>query len=127
MSAPVQLAAAAARRRRDAEARVEKAISTALRRKVPITFAGISEAAKVSPDFLYRHPGIRAHIESLRKVGRAPDDPGGGRQPSNPVRVLARKLQDERASHRSEVALLKARLEAAHGELIELRASARRP
>ncbi|WP_156325462.1 hypothetical protein [Nonomuraea sp. SBT364] len=80
----------------------------------------------MSTDFLYRHPELRAQIERQRAKSRgrsrpsaADDEPAASS--SAAVRVLARKLEEERGARRREVAELRRALEAAHVEDLELR------
>ncbi len=124
MAPPRQLAAAARRRREEAEARVESAIRSAVRGKIAVDFQAIAAAAGVSPDFLYRHSQLRPRIEQLRKQACRQHPASNGQAvdaSSNVVRVLTRQLQDERRARREQVDELRAALAVAHGELLQLR------
>lgn len=120
------LAAATRRRRESAEKAVQKALREARKTTGPITIAGIATAAGVSTDFIYRHSVLRPEVEALR---RARSDASAG-QASHPdidaaastlVRRLTQQLATTRQRHREQVAELRTALEAAHGELLQLR------
>ena len=97
-----------------------------VRRGDPITFRGLAQTAGVSLDFLYRTTEIRQRVERLRSQQQTTTttrlertDPD---QPSSVVRTLTAQLTELKRRHRDEVpALMKAALEAAHGENLELR------
>ncbi|MGH2687428.1 MAG: hypothetical protein ACRDKW_01270, partial [Actinomycetota bacterium] len=64
------LRAAAARRRREAEERAEHALLAMSRAGAAINFAAVARRARVSTDFLYRHPSLRRRIIDLRGLAR---------------------------------------------------------
>lgn len=120
------LAEATRRRSETAEKAVEQALRAARKTDTPITVTGIANAAGVSTDFIYRHPQLRAQVEALRRAraASAPEsaaDPDAHAAASTLVRRLSQQLADSRRKHREEVTELKKALEAAHGELLQLR------
>jgi hypothetical protein len=117
---------AARRRHQEAESAVARALREARKTNTPITFTGLAAAAGVSTDFLYRHPGVRAQIEALRRTRRrspahALTSNDSDAAESALIRRLSHQLIDLRRQHRDEVAELHRALAAAHGELLELR------
>jgi hypothetical protein len=123
---PDHLQRVTAARTEQAETKARAAITKLNRAKQPISFAAVSRAAGVSTDFLYRHPDLRAQIERHRSASghghRAQPDAGDATtSTSSAVRALARRLDEERASSRDTIAQLRAALEVAHGENLELR------
>ena len=117
------LAAAAKAKSQAKNDAAEKAIRTLIKRGDPITFQAVQREAGVSHAFLYNHPELRERIEHLRANSRpAPvtATPSTGSE-STLVAVLTRQLNDLRARHRSEINDLRAALEQAHGENLELR------
>lgn len=120
------LAEATRRRSKTAEKALEGALRAARKTDTPITVTGIANAAGVSTDFIYRHPQLRAQVEALRRArSTSPSeptaDPDTHAAASTLVRRLSQQVADSRRKHREEVAELKQALEAAHGELLELR------
>lgn len=118
------LAAATRRRRETAEQAVHKALRQARKAHSPVTVAAIARAAGVSTDFIYRHPELRPQVEALRQA-RPPAGPAAtpdaAAAESTLIRRLTRQLADERRKRREEIAELRAALETAHGELLNLR------
>jgi hypothetical protein len=100
----------------------EQAIRALVKRGEPITFQAVQREAGVSHAFLYNHPDLRARIEHLR-ARPTPDPPTAGPVHSESTLVLALTTQIEqmRTRHRQEVNALRAALEQAHGENLELR------
>lgn len=96
-----------------------------VRRGQTISFRGLSRAAGVSVDFLYRSP-LRSRIEEPRAAqqatppGREPD-PAEGASDSQRVRALSAQLRELSRRHREQVAELRHQLAAAQGENLELR------
>jgi hypothetical protein len=127
MSSSTQALGEATRRRHEnAEKAVQGALREARKTLTPVTVTGIAAAAGVSTDFIYRHPELRAQVEALRRSRSAPhttsgDDHDVDAAASTLVRRLSQQLADGRRKHREEVAELKYALEAAHGQLLELR------
>jgi len=114
------------RRHQTAEKAVAAALREARKANTPITFTRLAAAAGVSTDFIYRHPGLRAQVEALRRVRNSP----GGKTHRNAdtdaaestlVRTLSQELVELRRKHHEEVTKLQQALAAAHGELLELR------
>lgn len=94
----------------------------------PINFTAVAREAGVSTDFLYRHAELRTLIERHRTktTGQPPQQPPSDQEPaagstSAAVRALARKVEEMRTAHRTEVTELRKALEAAQGENLELR------
>lgn len=123
---PDNLRAAAAAKSAAAKTRAEQGLREMVRRGTPITFRGLAQTAGVSLDFLYRTRHIRRRVEQLRdQQQRNPQaarieqvDPD---HPSSVVRTLSAQLSELKRRHREEVTALKAALEAAQGENLELR------
>ncbi len=123
---PDNLRAAAAAKSAAAKARAEQGLREMLRRGTPITFRGLAQTAGVSLDFLYKTSDIRRRVEQLRDQQRRAPQPARIERidpddPSSVVRTLTAQLTEVRRRHREEVAALKAALEAAHGENLEMR------
>jgi hypothetical protein len=100
----------------------ERGIRTLVKRGDPITFQAVQREASVSHAFLYGHPELRGRIEHLRAQGRpgsTPSTPSG----SESVLVLALTVQINRLKkeHRQTTEALRAALEEAHGENLDLR------
>ena len=122
---PDNLRRAAARKSAAAQARAEQGLREMLRRGEPITFRGLSAAAGVSLDFLYRTGDIRRRVEQLRDQQQAAPPTAATRaepeQPGSIVRTLTAQLAELKRRHRDEIRALNQALEAAHGENLELR------
>jgi outer membrane murein-binding lipoprotein Lpp len=116
---------AAAAKSSAAKARAEQGLREMIRRGDVITFRGLAQTAGVSLDFLYRTTDIRQRVEQLRSQQQtttpARPEPADPDQPSSVVRTLTAQLAELKRRHRDEVQALKAALEAAHGENLELR------
>lgn len=111
------------RRAEQARARAEAAIAKSARAGEQPTVVGIVRAAGVSRSWIYTQPDLISAIEQLRQ--RRPAPARTGPQPAS-VRSLETQLeamQRRNTALRSEVRDLTARLEAAHGQLRELRLS----
>lgn len=120
------LLAAAQRKSEAARARADAGIRALIKAHEPITFEAVAEAAHVSKDFLYRTPELRDRITSLRartatQRAARPVEAVLVDSQSSVVRTLTAKLTEERAQHRTEIAELQRALQAAHGELLQLR------
>ena len=122
--------AAAARARSEAKiAAAEAAIRTLRKRGEPITFQAVGREAVVSHTFLYGNADLRRRIEHLRGQHQRPTQrsaTAGGPATENPqastlVAALSAELARLRKSHRDEVTALRAALERAHGENLDLR------
>jgi hypothetical protein len=108
-----------------AVARAEAGIRALAKTGQPVTFRAVASTGRVSVDFLYRNPDLRARIEQLRRQQPAPtrQEPrpdAAERATSNVAAVLTARLTELR----HELAETKAQLAVAHGELLQLR---RRP
>jgi hypothetical protein len=121
------LAEATRRRRVNAENAVRRALREARKTSAPVTVASIAAAARVSTDFIYRHPELRPQVEALRRArsshtsAKPAADPDMAAADSTLVRRLSQQLAAARRQHRQEVAELRQALEAAQGELLLLR------
>jgi hypothetical protein len=116
--------AAATKRTAHAEARVRKALSAIATSGAEVNFVAVATAARVSRQFLYSHPGLRAEIDQLRTqalvVPRLPARASAG---DDSARSRLRATLDDNQRLRDENRLLKEELAIAHGELRELRHS----
>ncbi len=122
---PDNLRQAAARKSGAAQAKAEQALREMVRANQPITFRGLAKTAGVSLDFLYRCAPIRQRVEQLRaqQQNTPPPVPSATGQDtaSSVVRTLTAQLGTLKQRHRDEVGQLKQALEAAQGEVLELR------
>lgn len=116
------LAAAAKAKSHAKAAATEQAIRALVKRGQPITFQAVSREAGVSHAFLYAHPDLRRRIEHLRAQARPGPAP---RQQTNTadtvVLALTAQIDHLKKQHRQEVQALRAALEQAHGENLDLR------
>lgn len=120
------LTRATQQRTKSAEEAVVRAIDAALTGSEQVTVAGIAAAARVSTDFIYRHPILRPQVEQLRRkspaqINLAADDIDHHAAASPLIRRLTQQITRERAEHRAELGRLRAALESAHGDLLRLR------
>jgi hypothetical protein len=116
--------AAATKRAADAEARVHKALRTIEASGEGVNFVGVAAAARVSRQFLYSHPELRAEIEQLRGQTLAVAHlPARGSTSDDSARHRLRAALDDNQRLRDENRLLKEELAIAHGELREARQS----
>jgi hypothetical protein len=116
------LNAAAKAKSRTKTAAAEQAIRALVKRGEPITFQAICREAAVSQAFLYKHPDLRQRIEQLRN--QAQPSPRVPRQPTDTdavVFALTSQIDQLKKQHRQEVQALRAALEQAHGENLNLR------
>ncbi|MHB8340001.1 MAG: DUF6262 family protein [Mycobacteriales bacterium] len=123
---PDNLRRAAARKSAATQARAEQALREMIRDKRAITFRGLAQTAGVSLDFLYRCAPIRRRVETLRAQQQNTPPPAAAptsydSSTSSVVRTLAAQLGTAKQQHREEVSQLKQALEAAQGEILELR------
>jgi Family of unknown function (DUF6262) len=122
---PDNLRRAAARKSAAAQARAEHGLREMIRANQPITFRGLAQTAGVSLDFLYRCAPIRQRVEHLRaqQHNTPPPVPATTSQdaPSSVVRTLTAQLSALKQRHRDEVHQLRQALEAAQGEILDLR------
>ncbi|MDQ2782989.1 DUF6262 family protein [Dermatophilaceae bacterium Soc4.6] len=101
----------------------EQALRALIKRGEAITFQAVQREAGVSHAFLYNHPELRGRIERLREQSRPPS-----RTPTAPADVestlvlaLTAQITALKQRHRQEVRALRAALEQAHGENLDLR------
>lgn len=116
------LNAAARAKSKTKTAAAEQAIRALVKRGEPITFQAICREACVSQAFLYKHADLRSRIEQLRN--RAQSSARVPRQPPDTdavVFALTSQLDQLKKQHRQEVQALRAALEQAHGENLNLR------
>jgi Family of unknown function (DUF6262) len=115
---------AATKRTADTEARVRKTLRAIATSGTEVNFVAVATAARVSRQFLYSHPELRAEIEQLRTqtltAARLPDRASAG---DESARHRLRAALDDNQRLRDENRLLKEELAIAHGELRELRHS----
>ena len=122
---PDNLRRAAARKSAAAQARAEHGLREMIRANEQITFRGLAQTAGVSLDFLYRCAPIRQRVEHLRAQQQNTPPPEATTThedaPSSVVRTLTSQLSALKQRHRDEVHQLRQALEAAQGEILELR------
>ena len=119
----VAVLAAAAKAKPEAKtAAAERAIRALVKRGDPVTFQAVQREAGVSHAFLYTHPDLRGRIEHLRArnrparpVSAAPDSE------STLVQTLTGQIAHLKKQHREQTQALRAALEQAHGENLDLR------
>ncbi|GAB3971319.1 DUF6262 family protein [Actinoallomurus acanthiterrae] len=100
----------------------EQAIRTLVKRGEPITFQAVQREAGVSHAFLYGHPDLRGRIERLRAQARpAPPAPSQEETDNTIIATLTSQITHLKRQHRQEIQALRAALEQAHGENLELR------
>jgi hypothetical protein len=116
------LDAAAKAKSRTKTAAAEQAIRTLVKRGEAITFQAVCREASVSQAFLYKNADLRGRIEQLR--GQAQASARVPRQTSDTdavVFALTSQIDQLRKQHREQVQALRAALEQAHGENLNLR------
>jgi Family of unknown function (DUF6262) len=100
----------------------DQAIRALIKRGEPITFQAVQREAGVSHAFLYNHAELRSRIEHLRAQTRPPPaQPGAADSADTLVLTLASQISHLKKQHRQEVRELRAALEQAHGENLQLR------
>jgi hypothetical protein len=115
--------AAAAKAKSDAKAKAaDQAIRRLIKRREHVTFQAVQREAGVSHAFLYANPGLRARIEQLRAQARPrPAQPPGNDNENTLVLALTSQITNLKKQHRDETRALRAALEQAHGENLQLR------
>lgn len=117
----VLAAAAKAKSHAKAEA-ADQAIRRLIRRGEPVTFQAVQREAGVSHAFLYGNPELRARIEHLRDQARPRSAQAAGNDSeSTLVLALTAQITHLKKQHRDETQALRAALEQAHGENLQLR------
>jgi hypothetical protein len=113
----------AARRKSEAKTKsAEAAIRTLVKRGEPVTFQSVQREAGVSHAFLYGNADLRGRIERLRAQARPkPPPPEGTGSDNTIIQALTSQITHLKKQHRNENAALRAALEQAHGENLELR------
>jgi hypothetical protein len=117
------LAAAAKTKSETKTLAAEQAIRALVKRGEPISFQAVQREAGVSHAFLYNHPELRQRIEQLRAQARphhAPSQPPPDAE-STLVLALTSQITNLKKQHREETQALRAALEQAHGENLDLR------
>jgi hypothetical protein len=99
----------------------EQAIRALVKRGEPVTFQAVSREAGVSHAFLYTHRDLRARIEHLRGQNRADPVPRQRTGTDAVVLALTAQIDQLKKQYRQEIQALRAALEQAHGENLDLR------
>lgn len=116
----------AAARSVGAAERARRALVELDRQGETITFAVVAARARVSRQFLYSHPDLRAEIERLRGQHPAPARlPVRERASDESIRSRLRAALDENKRLREEIAALREELGLAHGRVRELELATR--
>lgn len=116
--------AAAARAKSQAKTdAADRALRALASRGEPITFQAVMREAGVSHAFLYGHAELRGRIEHLRAAPNRPNpvEPAPSDSQDTVVLALTAQLTALKKQHREEVQALRAALEQAHGENLDLR------
>jgi hypothetical protein len=115
--------AAAARAKSEAKAAdADQAIRRLVKRGEPVTFQAVQREAGVSHAFLYGNTGLRARIERLRDQSRPqPAPPAEATSDNTIIQALTSQVTHLKKQHRDETQALRAALEQAHGENLQLR------
>ena len=117
----VLAAAAKAKSHAKAEA-ADQAIRRLIRRGEPVTFQAVQREGGVSHAFLYGNPELRARIGQLRAQARPrPAQAAGNDSENTLVLALTAQITHLKKPHRDETQALRAALEQAHGENLQLR------
>jgi hypothetical protein len=114
---------AAARSKSEAKAAdADQAIRRLVKRGEPVTFQAVQREAGVSHAFLYGNTGLRARIERLRDQSRPqPAPPAEATSDNAIIQALTSQVTHLKKQHRDETQALRAALEQAHGENLQLR------
>ncbi len=115
--------AAAARAKSEAKAAAaDQAIRRLVKRGEPVTFQSVQREAGISHAFLYGNAELRARIERLRDQARPkPPPPDEASGDNTIIQALTSQITHLKKQHRDETQALRAALEQAHGENLELR------
>jgi hypothetical protein len=119
----IEILKTAARRKSEQKTQsADAAIARLIKRGEPVTFQAVQREAGVSHAFLYKSTRLRARIEHHRRQRRPEPDPlEPDAESNNIVAALTADIGRLKARHRTEIAELRAALEQAHGENLELR------
>jgi hypothetical protein len=119
----VAVLATAARAKSAAKTKAaDQAIRALIKRREPISFQAVQREAGVSHAFLYNHPELRGRIERLRAQSRpAPAASSTTGSTDTLLLTLTSQISQMKKRHRQEVQELRAALEKAHGENLQLR------
>lgn len=113
---------AAARAKSEAKATAaDQAIRRLVKKGEPVTFQPVQREAGVSHAFLYGNADLRGRIERLRDQSRPKPPPDGASGDNTIIQALTSQITHLKKQHRDESAALRAALEQAHGENLELR------
>jgi len=117
------LKTAARRKSEDKTRSAEAAIAGLIKRGEPVTFQAVQREAGVSHAFLYKNRQLRARIEHQRRQHRPAPEPisTDSTTDNNIVAALTAEIARLKTQHRAEATALRAALEQAHGENLELR------
>ena len=115
--------AAAAKAKSEAKAHAaDQAIRRLVKRGEPVTFQAVQREAGVSHAFLYGNPGLRDRIEHLRSQPRPQQaEPAANDSENTLILALTSQVTHLKKQHRDETGALRAALEQAHGENLQLR------
>ena len=113
----------AARRKSEEKTRsADSAIARLIKRREPVTFQAVQREAGVSHAFLYNNPDLRSRMSACApRPARPPARPARQNPLTRLVLALTSKLTQLKKRHRQEIQELRAALEQAHGENLELR------
>lgn len=119
----VAVLATAARAKSAAKTKAaDQAIRALIKRGEPISFQAVQREAGVSHAFLYNHPELRGRIERLRAQARpSPIRSDPAESADTLVLALTGQISQMKKRHRQEVQELRAALQQAHGENLQLR------
>jgi Ribonuclease G/E len=114
---------AAAKAKSEAKAQAaDQAIRRLIKGGEHITFQAVQREAGVSHAFLYGNPDLRARIERLRAQARPQPEPASdGNTDNTIIQALTSQITHLKKQHRDEAQALRAALEQAHGENLQLR------
>jgi Family of unknown function (DUF6262) len=114
---------AAAKAKSEAKAHAaDQAIRRLVKRGEPVTFQAVQREAGVSHAFLYGNPGLRERIERLRAQARPQPVPADDATSDNSIiQALTSQITHLKKQHRDQTQALRAALEQAHGENLQLR------
>jgi hypothetical protein len=125
MSAPPEgsrpLVLASAAKRRDARARVTRALAQMQCAGEPISFLAVARRAGVSRTYLYDEPELRTQITRLRSDGPRPGGvPSPERASERSLMARNRALLEENQRLREETGALKAELAVVYAQMRQL-------